>query len=81
MNTANTEIDNSKTMSKTICATQSFLPRKYSMLKFEIILGKNRGLIIDCIEKNSSFHLGFFSRLLLQTQEGNFFSRWASSQD
>ena len=66
MNTANTEIDNSKTMSKTICAAQSFLPRKYSMLKFEIILGKDRGL---------------FSRLLLQTQEGNFFYRWASSQD
>ena len=56
--------------------TQIVQPR--NMPKCQIILNKNTNLIMYCLEKK---HMGFFSRLLLQTQDGRFFSRWVCSRD
>ena len=48
MNTANIELDDYKTMSKT--TTQIFQPRK--MLKCQLILKKNTNLIIYCLNSH-----------------------------
>ena len=70
MKAADIETDDYKTMSKT--TTQTFQPR--NTLECQVILKKIRNLIIYCLDD-------FLSMLLLQSQEGGFFSRWASSRD
>ena len=37
--------------------------------------------VATILKKRSLFEMGFFSRKLLQTQEGGFFSRWVSSRN
>ena len=37
--------------------------------------------VATILKKRSLFEMGFFSRKLLQTQEGGFFSRWVSSRE
>ena len=56
------------------------IPQPRNILKYQIILKANTSLIIYCLEKTKEilYEMGFFWWLLLQTQEGGFFSRWAS---